>query len=211
MASGTVAPLDVKVGADDADPCVMSQPSIRPAPTEVEHPVGADELLFSTTDHRGIIRTGNNAFARVSGHPIDELIGAPHNLVRHPAMPAGVFELMWERLEQGRPMAAYVRNMAADGATYWVFATITSFGDGFLSVRFAPLTPVFDVVTELYATVREHEHEHAAAGHHRGEVARFGAAFVEGALQHMGFPSYDDFMYEALAVEIAARRERSVR
>src|SRR5450755_433723 len=109
-------------------------------PTGRERVIGPDELFFSTTDGRGIIRAGNSVFVRVSRYSLGELTGSPHSLVRHPDMPAGAYRLMWDRLLAGRPMGAYVKNLAKDGSHYWVFATVTPLGDGFLSVRMAPRT-----------------------------------------------------------------------
>lgn len=179
----------------------------RPQPTAVEHPVGLDELFFSTTDRRGVIRSGNRVFVRISRYGLEQLLGAPHNIIRHPDMPAGAFELMWSRLLAGEPMGAYVENMAADGGTYWVFATVTPLGDGFLSVRSAPCAAVFPVVAEVYLAARDEEERFAAAGHHRGAVARHGAGFLERTVGALGFDSYESFMFDALVEEVSARRE----
>src|SRR5690606_34204363 len=78
----------------------------------VEQKVGADELFFSTTDRQGRIRSGNSVFARISQFSIEELVGSPHNIVRHPEMPAGVFRLIWDRLYADRPVGTYVKNLA---------------------------------------------------------------------------------------------------
>ena len=74
---------------------------------DVEQLIRPDELFFSTTDRQGRIRTGNSVFVRISGFSLTELSGAPHNIVRHPEMPAGVFRLVWDRLLLGRPVGAY--------------------------------------------------------------------------------------------------------
>lgn len=180
----------------------------RPSPTAVEHPVGLDELFFSTTDRRGIIRAGNSVFVRISRYSHEELIGSPHNIVRHPDMPSGAFELMWSRLLAGSPMGAYVENLAADGGTYWVFATVTPLGDGFLSVRSAPCAPSFAVVREVYRAARAEEARVAASGHHRGDVARYGMQYLEQYVRALGFESYESFMFDALVSEVSARRHR---
>lgn len=183
----------------------MSAESSRPEPTAVEHFVAPDELFFSTTDRRGVIRTANSVFVRIARYDHDRLVGRPHNVVRHPSMPSGAFHLMWKRLLAGQPMAAYVRNLAADGGSYWVFATITPFGDGFLSVRSAPLTSLFDTVRELYARVLAAERGYAAEGHHRAEVARYGAELIEREVESLGYPSYEALMYDVLAHEVTKR------
>ena len=185
----------------------MSVASNRPEPTAVEHFVAPDELFFSTTDRRGVIRTANSVFVRIARYPHDRLVGRPHNIVRHPAMPSGAFHIMWQRLLAEQPMAAYVRNLAADGGSYWVFATITPFGDGFLSVRSAPLTGLFETVRDVYSRVLAAEHQYAAEGHHRAEVARRGAELIEHEVERLGYPSYEALMYDVLAHEVAKRND----
>lgn len=183
----------------------MSTDASRPATTAVEHFVAPDELFFSTTDRRGVIRSANSVFVRIARYDHDYLIGRPHNVVRHPSMPSGAFHIMWQRLLAGQPMAAYVRNLAADGGSYWVFATVTPFGDGFLSVRGAPLSPMFGVVRDVYAQVLAAEQQYASEGHHRAEVARLGAELIEREVRRLGFPSYEALMFDALALEVAER------
>jgi aerotaxis receptor len=181
--------------------------SLSVPPTGLEHRIGPAELFFSTTDRRGVIRSGNSVFVRVSHYSLDELTGSPHSVVRHPDMPAGAYRLMWDRLLAGRPMGAYVKNLARDGSYYWVFATVTPLGEGFLSVRMAPrVTEVFDLVQELYAQVRTVEQEAAdVRGLDRRAVAEVGAARIEEGLRGLGFAGYDDFLQAALPAEIAAR------
>jgi aerotaxis receptor len=177
-------------------------------PTGAERVVLPDELFFSTTDRRGVIRSGNSVFSRISRYPIEELVGSPHSIVRHPDMPAGAFRIMWDRLLAGLPVAAYVENLAKDGSTYWVFATVTPVGDGFLSVRTAPCSPLFRAARRLCAAVREEERELARRdGLGRAEVADAGALGIELRLADLGFASYDEFMLEALPAEVSAREE----
>lgn len=179
---------------------------VKAAPTGVERLVAPDELFFSTTDRRGVIRTGNSVFARIARYPLEELTGQPHSLVRHPDMPAGAYRLMWDRLLAGRPMGAYVQNLAKDGSHYWVFATVTPLGDGFLSVRMAPRSALFDPARRIYPLVRAVERNHAEHDHlDRRAVAELGAAHLEEHLRALGFETYDDFILEALPAEIAAR------
>ena len=113
-----------------------------PIPPRADIPdriVQIDELFFSTTDRRRVITGANTVFGALSHYTRAELIGAPHNIVRHPEMPGGAFAIMWDRLLTGHPMVAYVKNLASDGSSYWVFATIT-----------LPLSP-----TEMSAKVAE--------------------------------------------------------
>ena len=127
----------------------MARPQVTPIP--VERPFAAHELFFSTTDRKGLIRSGNQIFVRVSAYPLEALLGAPHNVIRHPDMPRAVFRLLWDHLERGRSFAGYVKNMAADGGYYWVFALVVPVDGGYLSVRLKPSSPLFPVVQALYA------------------------------------------------------------
>ena len=113
-----------------------------PAPTDQISPFAIDELFFSRTDQKGIIRSGNDVFVRVSRWDEADLVGAPHNVIRHPDMPRAVFRLLWDTLGAGQPIAAYVKNMARDGAYYWVMAAVVPWGDGYLSVRMKPTGPL---------------------------------------------------------------------
>lgn len=69
--------------------------------TQQERTFGRDTKLISTTDTRGVIQHCNDAFVEVSGFEREELIGQPHNLVRHPDMPAAAFKVMWQHLKTG--------------------------------------------------------------------------------------------------------------
>ena len=77
-----------------------------PTLTATEQPFDVGELFFSATDRKGIITSGNRVFVRVSGYERDELVGRAHNVVRHPDMPRAVFQILWDYLEAGRPIAA---------------------------------------------------------------------------------------------------------
>ena len=122
----------------------MARSTVHPIP--VERPFAVHEIFFSTTDRKGIIRSGNRVFTRVSGYTNEELVGAPHNIVRHPDMPRVVFQLLWTEIGAGRSIAAYVKNMASDGSYYWVLATAMPVGDGYLSVRLKPTSPLLATV-----------------------------------------------------------------
>lgn len=168
--------------------------------------MGPTDLFFSTTDPRGVIRQGNSVFARVSGFPLESLLDAPHNIVRHPQMPAGAFRIMWEFLQAGRTVATYVCNRTANGGEYWVCAIVSPIDDGYLSVRFAPLTTGLTLVREVYAVALAAEAEAAATGAPRREVAEVGAAALLAELGRRGFTSYEAFMQAATVGERAARR-----
>lgn len=94
-------------------------------PNGVEKPFPQGKTIVSKTDLKGSITYGNKLFIEMSGYSEEELIGAPHNIIRHPAMPRLVFKLLWDMLQQKEEINAYVVNLSKDGMHYWVFANVT--------------------------------------------------------------------------------------
>ena len=109
--------------------------------THVEVPLKDDTLIVSKTDLKGRITYINRDFLQISGFSEQELIGEPHNIVRHPDMPVEAFEDMWRDLQDGRPWTGMVKNRCKNGDFYWVLATATPTRDtsgnidGYMSVR----------------------------------------------------------------------------
>ncbi|MBV1787544.1 methyl-accepting chemotaxis protein [Marinobacterium sp. D7] len=102
-----------------------------------------EQKLISTTDAKGMIVHCNQAFIEVSGFTKEELIGQPHNLVRHPDMPPAAFQIMWEHLKAGKPWMGLVKNRCKNGDYYWVNAYVTPITErgkivGYESVRVCP-------------------------------------------------------------------------
>lgn len=93
--------------------------------TQKEYLFPAEQQLISMTDTKGVIRHCNEAFVEVSGFSEAELLGQPHNLIRHPDMPSATFENMWTHLKAGRPWMGLVKNRRKDGDHYWVSAYVT--------------------------------------------------------------------------------------
>ena len=83
--------------------------------TQIERTFPAEQKLISSTDLKGIIRHCNDAFEAVSGYSRAELIGQPHNIVRHPDMPPAAYKNMWEHLKAGRPWMGIVKNRCKNG------------------------------------------------------------------------------------------------
>ncbi|MCC6174027.1 MAG: PAS domain S-box protein [Chloroflexi bacterium] len=189
-----------------------STPRGRPLPRAEERPFDVDEIFFSTTDHKGIIRSGNRVFTRVSGYTRQDMIGQPHNLIRHPDMPRSVFQLFWEELGVGRPIAAYVKNMARDGAYYWVMATVVAVPGGYLSVRIKPSTPYFDTARGVYAELLAIERQvEAGSPRRRHEAMTAARARLLEHLNQAGFADYDTFMRTALLAEVKQRETMGLR
>ncbi|MCP3981445.1 MAG: PAS domain-containing protein [bacterium] len=166
---------------------------------------GIEELFFSTTDGKGIIRSGNEVFVRLSKYPIEALLGTPHNVIRHPDMPRAVFRLLWDYLLAGRMIAAYVKNLAADGSFWWVLAVVTPLPDGFLSIRLKPTSKIFGIIKDLYPRLREFELESVDRGKPPATNMQRALDELHVALRSLGLESYDEFMHMALREEMRCR------
>jgi len=122
-----------------------------------------DELIVSKTDLKGRITYGNAYFIEISGYSEKELLGAPHNILRHQDMPKVIFKLLWDRIQNKRHINAYVKNRTKDGNFYWVFANVTASLDdrgnitGYYSVRRAPSQRGVDAMQRLYSTLLQAE------------------------------------------------------
>lgn len=91
----------------------------------IETLVPKNELIISRTDLNGIITFANDTFAQISGYEVDELLGKPHNIVRHPDMPKVIFENMWKDLKNSTRWKGVVKNLRKDQGFYWVYAEIS--------------------------------------------------------------------------------------
>lgn len=158
------------------------------------------ELFYSRTDGRGVIQAGNTVFQRIAGYDWEEMIGAPHKLIRHPDMPKAAFQLVWDRLKAGKPTGAYVKNRCKNGRYYWVFALIAPVEGGFISTRLKPSLPLRDAVEQIYKTILAREKDEGL------KPAESAAALLE-AVRQAGFTSYDAFQSHALAGEADSRAQ----
>jgi aerotaxis receptor len=166
--------------------------------------VSIETLIVSRTDQRGVIASVNDDFQAISGFPLDELIDAPHKVVRHPDMPKGLFHLLWDRLKAGEPIAAYIKNRCKDGDAYWVLATITPLDDGYMSMRIRPKQDDIAAVTALYSELRQSEKD--------GDLTPAQSADrINDAAIDMGFAHYKSYIAQKLAHEITARDAHFVR
>jgi len=126
--------------------------------TQREHQVSENQRLISTTDLKGTITYCNEAFIAISGFNREELLNAPHNLVRHPDVPPAVFAHMWETLKQGKPWMGIVKNRCKNGDYYWVNAYVTPIYEnnqvvGFESVRVKPTAKQVSRAQTLYQRI----------------------------------------------------------
>jgi len=167
-------------------------------PESGEAPFNAHEIFFSHTDDRGVIISGNYLFQDISHYSWDELIGAPHKIIRHEDMPKGVFHLLWQTIQAGKPMGAYVKNRTKDDLYYWVFAVVLPYSDGYLSVRIKPSTEFLGTVEAIY--------EKALAKEQEGESSpEESADFIISEIQKLGFLDYSAFSSQVLAQELESR------
>ncbi len=123
---------------------------------EVPYPEG--RLIVSRTDTTGIITHFNQSFVEMSGYTGEEILGAPHHILRHPDMPPAAFKDLWDTVQQGKKWHGYVKNLRKDGAHYWVYATVipnVRHGKivGYTSVRRKPSRTKIKEVEILYPTL----------------------------------------------------------
>ena len=154
--------------------------------TQREYQFPGTETLLSTTDTSSHISYANAAFIRTSGFSSDELMGQPHNLVRHPDMPVEAFADMWRSLKEGQSWRALVKNRRKDGDHYWVCANAAPMRrngqvTGYLSVRTKPSRAEIDAAEKLYAQFREGRA--GGLAFHRGLIVRTGLMRWTSALQ----------------------------
>ena len=120
--------------------------------------------IISRTDLGGVITYANETFAKISGYEVNELIGKPHNIVRHPDMPKSVFADIWETLGRGESWQGYVKNRRKDNGYYWVHANISGvYKDGKL-VEYKSLRSPIDKETKIkmqntYDALRQSEEQ----------------------------------------------------
>ncbi|SMH58508.1 methyl-accepting chemotaxis protein [Azospirillum agricola] len=117
-------------------------------------------LLVSRTDTGGRITFVNKAFVDISGFAESELIGSPHNLIRHPHMPKAAFADLWATVKDGRPWEGLVKNRTKTGDFYWVRANVTPVIEdgkvtGYISIRTKPCRDQIAAAERLYADIRE--------------------------------------------------------
>ena len=166
--------------------------------TGVERTFPEHELIVSKTNPKGFITYGNDIFIDMSGFTERELLGAPHNIIRHPHMPKCIFKLLWDVIQGGGEIFAYVVNRAKNGDHYWVYAHVTPWLDksgtieGYHSNRrVASRSVVKDVIEPTYAKLLSIEQQHL----HPKEAMAASTAILLQAIEDAGFPSYDEFIH----------------
>ena len=153
------------------------------------------DLIVTKTDLRGHLTYVNDTFLRISAITEAEALGAAHNVIRHPAMPGGVFRLLWDRIAGGTEIFAFVINKGIDGVDYWVFAHVTPSYDAggkiiaYHSMRRAPARSALPAVTALYQQMRAIE-----KGKPRRSGAQESLAWLVAHLAERGL-TYDQWVW----------------
>jgi PAS domain S-box-containing protein len=115
-------------------------------------------FLVSETDGKGNILFANSDFCKIAEYELEELIGKPHNTVRHKDMPKAAFKSLWDTVQKGEIWTGYVKNATKNGGFYWVFATVYPFescdgSKGYMSCRRKASIEEIDVAIQLYKTM----------------------------------------------------------
>ena len=133
--------------------------SKRDAPKNIsnnEKQLGNDDFIVSKTDLKGRIIYCNEIFTKMSGYKASDIIGANHNLIRHPDMPQIAFKVAWDLIQDKKEFFGFVKNLCADGGYYWVFAYITADIDengqitSYTSIRRKPPQSAIDQIIPIY-------------------------------------------------------------
>ncbi len=155
-----------------------------------------DDIIVSKTDTKGRITYVNDVFLQVAGYTEDELLGKAHSIIRHPAMPRCVFQLLWDTISSGSEIFAYVVNQAQNGDHYWVFAHVTPSYDSrgticsYHSSRRVPARSAVDAISPIYELLCKEEAKHTTR--REGIIAATGmllAYLEQSKLQ------YDEFVF----------------
>ncbi len=134
---------------------------------EIEITFAKNEIIVSKTDLKGKITYANDVFCNVAEMSTDEILGQPHNIIRHDDMPRVIFKVLWETIKDGSEIFAYVKNRSKTGKYYWVFAHVTPSFDqdgnieGFHSNRRRPEKAETEAITKLYKELKAEEDKHS--------------------------------------------------
>ncbi|MCR6593675.1 PAS domain-containing protein [Campylobacter insulaenigrae] len=128
-----------------------------------ERVLNSDTLITSKTNLRGEIIYANDDFLKYSDYSIKEVLYKPHSLMRHPDMPRTVFKYLWNYIQEGKEIFAFVKNKTKFNDYYWVFANVTASFDqkgniiNYYSVRRKPKKEAVDAIEKIYKTLLKAE------------------------------------------------------
>jgi PAS domain S-box-containing protein len=128
-------------------------------PIEKEVVLKEEDFIVSKTDLKSRILYGNQIFIQMSGYSENEILGKPHNILRHPDMPRCAFKVLYDHIQNGKEWFGFVKNLRKDGGYYWVLANISPTYDtngnliGYYSVRRKPKDGFKNIIEPLYKTL----------------------------------------------------------
>lgn len=154
--------------------------------------------IISRTDTRGTILEANSEFIEISGYKADEIIGQPHNILRHPDVPKAVFKDFWETLQAGKPWTQIVENRTKDGRSYWVNANAAPIFEndkitGYISVRTPATAEQIKLASQAYKGINagklviKEGHIYKASEYRRLKMNPFRKFSIMGKLATTGF------------------------
>jgi len=168
--------------------------TVRPIPKDNEIILDPFKTIMSKTDKKGIIEYANEYFMEISGYKEWELMGQPHNVIRHPDMPKVIFKLLWNRLNKSLPIYAFVKNLAKDGSYYWVIGSFSTIKDeeGNIKTHYAKRKAIPEEVkkeiSEFYNTLLSIE---------KNAGMEASMAYLIGYLEDLNM-NYDDFIHHLM-------------
>ena len=178
---------------NNVQPAIIREKIDKPDPIDKEIELDPKRYIMSKTDPKGIIEYGNEYFVEISGYKESELIGRPHNIIRHPDMPKIVFKLMWDRLENRKNIYALVKNLAKSGRYYWVMTDFdvkinksTNETISYFAYRRAAPRHAVKQIEKVYAKLVEIEEERGMEGSEK---------YLLGFLEERG-QTYDQYIDE---------------
>jgi PAS domain S-box-containing protein len=115
-------------------------------------------ILVSETDIQGRIIYADATFVKICEYSLEELIGKPHNIIRHPDMPKAAFKGLWETIQSGKIWQGFVKNRTKNNKFYWVYATVFPNGQGnYISVRKMATREEIEKYEKIYAIMKAQE------------------------------------------------------
>lgn len=172
----------------------MSKLSVTPVDQEITF--GKEEIIVSKTDLKGKVTYANDVFCRVAEMTTRDVIGQSHNIIRHPDMPRSVFQLLWDTIQAGSEIFAYVKNMSKTGKYYWVIAHVTPTFDergqicGYHSNRRKPDKDEVDSISGIYRQLLAEERKHSSPK----KAVAAGCALLQNMMEQQG-KSYSEFVW----------------
>ena len=163
-------------------------------PTGVERTFANNEFIVSKTDTTGRLMYINKTFMEIADYTEAELQNQQHSIIRHPDMPRGVFKLLWDTIQSGKEIFAYVMNMTKHGDHYWVIAHVTPSYDtngqlcGYHSNRRVPSKAALNVIQPIYKEML------AIESGSRKDGPDESVAYLQSILDEKGV-SYDEFIF----------------